>query len=56
MGAWFVDRVLPGLIVAALVSASHLHLWRRIKKLTAEQTKALKGGSDEEAADGDRTA
>lgn len=44
MAAWFVDRLLPGLIVAALVGVSHLRLWQRIKHLTAEQTKALKDG------------
>lgn len=47
MAAWFVDRLLPGLIVAALVGLSHLRLWQRIKHLTAEQTKALKGGEDQ---------
>lgn len=35
---WLRDHVLPGLIVAAIVGASHAHLWRRIRRLTSEQT------------------
>jgi hypothetical protein len=55
MAVWLRDHVLPGLIVTVLVSASHLRLWQRIKKLTrdqnqhidevtAEQTRALQDG------------
>lgn len=47
MITWFRDHVLPGLITAAIIGASHMHLLRRIKKLTADQTKALKSGSEE---------
>jgi hypothetical protein len=58
MTAWFIDKVLPGLIVGAVMSAgtwlSHRRLKRQmtglttrqtlhIDKLTAEQTADLKG-------------
>lgn len=48
MIVWLRDHVLPGLITAALISASHVHLWHRIKKLTREQTRALKDDDTEE--------
>lgn len=47
MLAWLVNHVLPGLIVAALVGASHARLWQRIKKLTAEQTKTIRGDGED---------
>lgn len=50
MTIWFRDHVLPGLIVAALVGASHAHLWRRMKKLTEAQTREIKGDSEEKGA------
>ena len=53
MGAWFIDKVLPGLTTSAawavVLWISHRKLWRRIEKLTAEQTAVLKretGGDD----------
>lgn len=55
---WFRDHVLPGVLTwvatGGLVWVSHTRLWRRIKTLTAEQTRDLQGGSgkEEEHADG----
>jgi len=45
---WLRDHVLPGLITAALIGASHMRLWHRIKKLTREQTKTLKADTEEQ--------
>jgi hypothetical protein len=47
MWMWLRDHVLPGLITAAIIGASHAHLLRRIKRLTAAQTRELKSGTDE---------
>lgn len=58
---WWRDHVAAGLIqwgiITVLVAVSHMHLLRRIRKLTADQTKALKGGTEEkEAAGNERQA
>lgn len=47
---WWRDHIAPGLITAAIVGASHARLWRKIRKLTAEQTRAIRG--DEEKGGG----
>jgi hypothetical protein len=48
MWPWWRDHVLPGLITSGLVAASHLHLRRRIKKLTAGQAAGTGTGSGQE--------
>lgn len=47
MGSWFIGKVLPGLTTSAvwavLLWVSHRKLWRRIEKLTNDQTAELSG-------------
>lgn len=52
MWPWLRDHLLPGLatwaVTGGLVWASHRKLWQRIKTLTADQTAALRSGSEGE--------
>ena len=51
MTFWLVDRALPGvisgLVVAVVVSVSHVRLWRHITRVTDRQTARLE--RDQEA-------
>ncbi len=49
---WLVDRCAPGVVASAVWAAvlwlSHRKLWRRIEKLTADQTAELTAKRDPE--------
>ena len=54
MGFWIVDRLLPGLVGSAIVSAvvwlSHARTRRHMTKVTERQTATLTGARDKPPA------
>ena len=50
MLVWVRDHVLPGVLIWLITGAfpfSHIHLLKRLRRVTAEQTAELKSGSED---------